>query len=481
MSQKSRADVSQFTAEQRRHELWRRGVLVPWLAFPVQQRMAEAIHASPHKKYVINSARRLGKSYLLCLLAQEYARQHPNSQIRYAAETQRSVKKIILPLMKQIMETCPKELRPRFNSHDGVFLFNNGSEIHIAGAAMDQADSLRGTACDLAIVDEAGFIDNLEYLVDSVLLPQTMGRRHARIIMASTPSKTPDHPFVSKYMANAMAEGAYSRYTIFDNPRITPEEIEEFKKEAGGETSTTWRREYLAEVVTETENALFPEANTGGLMDELVLEVRRPRFFLPITAVDLGYTDYTGVLFGYYHFQLARIVIESEILVNKCTSLEIVELIKARERELWGHVVPRTRIVDGNAMAIADMNELHKFHCRTPDKSDLAANVNRVRNALNARELLFHPGCTNTIAQVRFATWDTQRKSFSRSSNGGHWDLAAALIYLLKHVDRTTNPIPADYGYDYYNDFGFPRKHPSKTAEAFARMFPRRVPVRKPS
>jgi hypothetical protein len=464
-------DVSDYTAQQRRDELWRRGHLVPWLAYPVQQQMAQAIAASPHKKYVINSARRLGKSYLLCLLAQEYARQHPNAQIKYAAETQRSVKKIIVPLMKQIMETCPKQLRPRFNSHDGVFVFSNGSEIHIAGAAMEQADSLRGTACDLAIVDEAGFIENLEYLIDSILLPQTLGRKHARIIMASTPSKTPDHPFISKYMAQAMADGAYSRYTIYDNPRISPEEIEEFKKEAGGEDSTTWRREYLAEVVTETENALFPEANTGDLMEQLTLEVQRPRFFLPITAVDLGYTDFTGVLFGYYHFQLAKIVIEDEILVNKTTSADIVAMILAKEQELWGKVTPQVRVVDGPALAIADMNQTHRFMCRTPEKSDLAANINRVRMDLAERRFLINPRCKNTIAQIKFGTWDNQRKGFSRSASGGHWDLVAALIYFCKHIDRSSNPVPHGYGFDPFNDFGYPQRQNTGNT-ALRAMFP---------
>jgi hypothetical protein len=471
MTTKSKADVSAYTAQQRVDELWRRGVLVPWLCHAVQQQMNASFHASKSKKYVVNSARRLGKSYWLCTLAQEYARQHPNAQIKYAADTQRAVKKIILPLMRQIMETCPKHLRPRFSAHDLVYEFSNGSEIHIAGAAMDQADSLRGTSCDLALIDEAGFISDLEYLVDSVLLPQTLTRPHARIVMASTPPVSPDHPFVSKYMAQAMGDGAYSRYTIFDNPLLSAETIEEFKKEAGGEDSTTWRREYLAEIVTETENALFPEANAGDLMEQLVYAVERPRFFYPIVSVDLGYTDFTGILFGYYHFGLAKIVIEDEILVNKTTSADIVAMIQAKERELWGNVTPRTRIVDGPALAIADMNQTHRFQCRVPEKSDLPANVNRVRIDLAERRLVFHPRCKNTVAQVKFGTWDNQRKGFSRSASGGHWDLVASLIYLCKHVDRSSNPVPHGFGFDPFNDFGYPKRQ-NTSFDAIRSMFP---------
>jgi hypothetical protein len=434
--------------------------------------MHQDVSAAKGKKYVINSSRRLGKSYFLCAYAIEFAIQHPNAQIKFASETQRSVKKIIIPLFRQLLETCPKNLKPKFKAHDGVFEFANGSEIHIAGAAMDQADSLRGTACDLAIIDEAGFVDELAYLVDSVLLPQTLTRPHAKIIMASTPSRTPDHPFVSKYMLQAMESGSYSKYTIYDNPLLTPETIEEFKIEAGGEETTTWRREYLAEVVTEKERAIFPEATVDELMTKMVYEVRRPAYYIPITAVDLGYLDFTGILFGYYHFGLAKIVIEDEILINRATSHDIVQLILAKERELWGPNAPRMRVVDGPALVIADMNETHRFNCRSPEKSDLSANVNRVRMDLSAENFIFHPRCTKTLAQLKFAVWDSNRKTFSRNSGGGHWDLAAALIYLAKHIDRVTNPTPAGYGWDSFADFGFARQHKNTSAERFKALFP---------
>jgi len=138
-------------------ELFRRGIIIAWQGHDVQKRMADGIRAYKGKKYVINSARRLGKSYMLCMFALEHAFQNKNSQIKYAAETQRAVRKIVLPIIREILQLCPKHLRPTFKAHEGVFVFPNGSEIHIAGSGMDQADGLRGTACDLAIIDEAGF------------------------------------------------------------------------------------------------------------------------------------------------------------------------------------------------------------------------------------------------------------------------------------------------------------------------------------
>ena len=453
--------------------LWRRGVVV-WFLHDVQRRMMTDIQGSTSKKYVINSSRRLGKSTLLCCLAIERALQFPDQQIKFASETQRSVKKIIHPIFRQILSTCPKDLRPKFHSHDGVYSFANGSEIHIAGAAMEQVDGLRGTACDLALVDEAAFIGSLDYLIDSVLLPQTLNRPNAKIIMASTPPPTPDHPFVTKYMAEAMGSGNYSHYTIYDNPLLSAETIEEFKREAGGEDSTTWRREYLGEIIADDKRSVFPEATDHTLFDKQVYEIKRPPYFIPITSIDLGYNDYTGVLFGYYHFPSAKIVIEDEILINKANSTEIVRLVREKEKALWGDLVPQVRVVDGPALVIADLNETHRFTCRLPEKSDLAANVNRIRIDLAAEVFCIHPKCKQLIAQIQYAIWDTTRTKFARSASSGHFDLAASLLYFCKHVDRRTNPFPASFGYDYANDWGFPRSHVNSSAIVLNTMFPYR-------
>ena len=219
-------------------------------------------------------------------------------------------------------------------------------------------------------------------------------------------------------------------------------------------------------------SAVFPEADEATI-DRLIYEVTRPAFFQPFTAIDLGYLDYTGVVFGYYHFLLGKIVVEDEILVNKTTSTGIVELIRAKEKELWGNLKPH-RVIDAPTIVIADLNaEPHNFMCRLPDKSDLTANVNRVRLDISSQAFVFHPRCKETITQVRFATWNKQRNAFTRNSAGGHQDLVAALIYFCKHLDRVSNPFPADYGYDPYNDFGYPRQHKNKSHNAIKSMFPR--------
>jgi len=433
--------------------------------------MYDAFKASPAKRFVINCARRLGKSYFLCLVALEKAIQDPGSDIKIATANQKATRKIIVPLMRQILADCPKELRPRYKSIEGTYEFTNGSMITICGTEMGQIDGLRGTACDLIIIDEAGFISDLEYALEQVLLPQTQGRPGARILIASTPPISPDHAFV-RYAVNAMRKGAYVKYTIYDNPRLTKEEIEEYKEEAGGEATTTWRRESLAEFITDKDSAILPEADES-LLSRIVVECIKPVYFHPITSLDLGYLDFTGGLFAYYDFAAGKIVIEDEFLVNKSTSAKIVEATLSIERSLWGDLRPKSRVVDANPLAIADLNDTHRFGCHAPEKSDLQANVNRVRMDLSAETIIIHPRCINLINQIKYATWDKQRSKFSRSSEGGHWDLIAALIYLCKHIDRRSNPFPAGHGYHPFSDFGYPRERLNKAHEVFRNMFRR--------
>ena len=466
------SSIPPLSNRQKVDELWRRGILL-WLLHAAQVSAYNAFKTSTARTFVLNTARRFGKTFLLCVIALEKAIQTPGADVKLVTMSQKATRKIVEPLFREILKTCPKDIRPKYFVHDGLFRFNNGSLIHCCGTEMGQIDNLRGQACDLALVDEAGFVSELEYVVDSVLMPQFVGRPGARLIMASTPPVAPDHPFVSRYMKDAINDNAYLHRTIYDNPRLTEADIEEAKKAAGGEGTIAWRREYLAEIVTERDSAVFPEA-TPDVMTEMIGTVERPPFFLPIVVLDLGYLDNTGMLFGYYHFTRNKIVIEDEILVNKRNSAELVAMARAKEKELWGDHGRISRIVEANAMTVADINEIHKFNCRAPDKADFVANVNRLRMDIAARMFIFSPKCVQTVQQVMFSTWDRNRKTFARTANRGHYDLAAAMIYLSKHVDRSTNPIPPGYGLNPFTTFNVPTKHHNALSERVKSMFARR-------
>ena len=344
----------------------------------VQRDMFDHVYENTQsRKYIIHCARRLGKTYLLVVLSCCVAYSKENSQIRYASQTQKAVKKMVHPIFKEVFKTIKKDLRPRWNSQEGAYIFPNGSMIHVAGVNNGHADDLRGTAADLAVVDEAGFIDDLSYLVDSVLIPQLLTIEGAKLIMASSSPVSPAHEF-TEYIHEAKIDDYYSNYTIFDGG-YPSELIREFCKEAGGEESTSWRREYLNEIIVDSDYAIIPEASSfaGG-----VSASENRRYYHNYVAMDIGTKDLTVVLFGYYDFQRAKLCVEAEYSINgpRMTTPIIAEAIKEKELNLWGNWEVYKRIADNNnLLLLQDLGYLHDCHFIPTSKDSLEAMVNEMR------------------------------------------------------------------------------------------------------
>lgn len=434
-------------------ELWRRGEL-RWKLHAGQIGVYESIAESTERRYVINCSRRIGKTFLVVTIAIETARQKPGAQIRYAAPTGKALKKIVLPIMRVVLRDCPEDMKPEWKASEGVYRFPNGSEIHLAGTDNGNAENLRGTAADLCIVDEAGFIDELDYLVKDILGPQLMyAPKGAKTIIASTPPRSPAHEFTT-YLTEAEIKGAYSHRTIYDNPLLTEQEIEEFMEDAGGEDSTTWKREYLAQVVADATRAVVPEMKPEieGL---IVQEHKRPAFFNTSTVGDLGFNDATAFLFGYYDFDVAKVVIEDEFLVHSSGSRKISNEIKVREARLWPNRPEPERYADGELITLQDMGE-HGVGISPVRKGpgSLEQGVNEVRKAVQGIQLVIHPRCTHLIAHLKYAIWNKQRTKFAKSDPDEffHFDALAALVYFLRHVNRD-NPYPDDLAANPHTQF----------------------------
>jgi hypothetical protein len=455
--------------------LYNRGALF-WKLHAGQKGIYDQFKTSKGLKFVLNCSRRYGKSFLLCLIAVEHAIANPNSQIRYAAPTQKAVRKIIQPIIRQILEDCPRALYPKWNSQEGCYTFKNGSQIHVAGTNKGHVENLRGMATHLGIVDEAGFVEcegGLEYLVSDILMPQTL-TCGGRLILASTPPRTPGHDFANKYCFEAEATGNYAKRTIYQNPTLTPELIAEYQKEAGGEHTSTWKREYLCEFVTDEEAAVIPEF-TEALASSIVKETERPPYFDAYVGMDVGFKDLTFAVFGYYDFTSSKLVIEEELVINKMTTPELAAEIKAREERLWSKKAPYLRVSDIDLILLHDLNKLHNLNFIATAKDNKEAAVNQLRIMLRNEQIVIHPRCRNLIAHLKFATWNKQRTSFERSGDYGHFDGVDALVYLVRNIRKNKNPYPSHHGLDSFNQVFPAESSQSKTASSIKRLFKPRL------
>lgn len=406
---------------------------------------------SEHKIIVIGSSRQLGKSYFLVTLAIEECLRTPFSIIKFIAPKVKDIKRIITPLIREITADCPKELRPEFKSHDHIFKFKNGSEIQLAGTDNGHAESIRGTKAHLCIIDEAGFCDDLDYIVNSILIPMTT-TTGGKIVMASTPSKTPDHPFMH-FMEKAQLEDRFIRKTIYDNPRLTPKDIDALAEALGGKDSVDFRREYMVEKIKSEQDAVIPEFNES-LKQKIVKEWERPPYFDTYEAMDIGSKDLTVVLFAYYDFRKAVLVIEDEIVLSGTSMLtdNLAEKIKEKEKFLWlnsltNEVKPvHLRVADNNNLILLnDLAIKHNINFLPTLKDNKEAALNNMRMLLRSERVIINPRCKTLITHLEGAIWNKARTSYARSSDKGHYDAVDALAYLCRNLQTYKNPYPANY------------------------------------
>lgn len=452
------------------HAAWKSGNL----SYKVKQHQRalhkslwDAIATPTKRRFVINCSRRFGKSFITCLVAFEFALRNPGKQIRFAAPYYHSLKNTLFPIIRIIMADAPAAYRPKLKVGAKLLSFPNGSEIHLAGVNDGNHDSLRGSATDLSIVDEAGFVDDLHYLVKDILTPQMLTTR-GTMLLVSTPSRTPDHPYKS-YATQCELDGTYSKFTVYDNTSLTPDDIAELERDLGGKDSTEFKRECLCEWVVDEKRAIVPEWNDSYVGEDDPSQVHYRRWHR-YTALDLGVRDLTAGLYAHYNFANATLYIDDESTMsgNEMTTDKLAEQIRAFERG-----EPRKlRISDNNnLMLLNDLGRLHNLPFMPVHKTSLEQMVNAVRMLVSAGRLRVSPKCQMLIGCLRNGIWNEKRTRFDNSDTFGHFDHLAALIYLVISIDMQANPVPVDYGFDPYGQLGRPKGESSRDVATIRDIF----------
>lgn len=470
----SEIDLSQYdiTPEFARELLWGRGNLTFKLD-DNQLQLRDAYLNAKTTTVVWSCARRLGKSYTLCVIAIEKCLTQKNAKVKYLAPTQKMVRTIIRPLMRQLTADAPDHIRPKENKAEGIWYFpTTGSQIQIVGCDGGNAESARGSDSDLCMIDEAGFVEDLNYIVGSVLNP-TMLLTDGKTILASTPPKSPTHEFVL-FMNQAKEDGSFIQKTIYDNPRITPEKIRKVAEEdCGGIDTIAFKREYLAQVVVDDDSAIIPEFNKE-IKAQIVQEWKRPGFYTAYTAMDLGMSDLTVILFAYYDFKAQKLVVEDEFVVNgkECTTENIAKNIVIKEKSNFtdpftGEVAKSHRYSDNNLQVINDLQRTYGIPFVATEKREAEIALNNVRVLIAAKKIIINPRCRVLISHLEAGVWNKQKTSFARSGTKfGHFDAIDSLKYLVRNVDFNRNPFPAGYGLASGPNAFYPKGKPKSDSEA---------------
>jgi PBSX family phage terminase large subunit len=440
-------------------ELWKRGDLT-YKFNPAQNKMHKAFQDDPRIIVPILASRRTGKTFYLLLLAFMTCIKKNRAVVKFLQPTQKELKKTIRQIMPTILEDCPEALKPEWKENDKIYLFPNGSEIQLAGSDGKQYENLRGGAADLCIVDEAGFCDELEDAVFSVLEPTT-ATTDGRLFLASTPSKLPTHDFMRIFIEPALQEDNLLIFTIHDNTMISEERKERIKLNyPGGEKNPKYRREYLCEIIRDEDTVVIPEFNENA-KSMIVSSHKKPPYCDYYVSADLGFKDLTVFLFAYYDFREATLVIEDELIVNgpSMTTGPLAAKIREYESRLFRddfgvQITPYLRVADNNNQTLLqDLTIEHGLYIKPTAKDNKDAQIDTLRTMIQHRKLRIHPRCKHVIYHLQAASWDKNRKKFLHLPNidndtvkGGHADALDALIYMVRNIVPTHNPFPSDYG-----------------------------------
>lgn len=425
----------------------------------------------PHGVFVSTCARQFGKTLGELVFMEEFARRHPDSIIRFAAPTHEMAKVIVLPVWEEILNglhkserACPTELRPRYRSTESCWIYpSSGTRVYLAGTDLKE-NRLRGAKAHLVIVDEAGFHNSLDTVVDTILGPQ-LDSTDGKMLISSTPPSSLDHPFM-EYWSQATRDDRAVVKTIFDNPMRTPAEIRAICKRTNRtasesdidlilagkmQGSPSWQREYLCEMVTDRDLRVVPEF-------EPQTHVRvhpRPEYFQPYVFIDFGFqTDYSAALFGYMDFSLSLLHIEDEYVGRRMNSRELALAMVAKERNLWGPKPQKKpiRFADfHSAQQIYDMQSIFDYPIAACGKQGgLEGMVNNLRELVGADRFSANPRCVNLIRQLREGIWKKDKRgqinptlNFERTESMGHLDCIAALMYGARSIDWRKNPTPS--------------------------------------
>jgi hypothetical protein len=234
----------------------------------------------PHRFRICCAGRRSGKSVLSRLIILKWALENVGTYWIVSP----SYKQAKMIHWNEIRKEIPREWILKTNEVDLSITLKNGSIIELKGA--ENPDALRGVKLRGLIIDEIASIRNWGWLWSEVLRP-TLTDYIAPCLFISTP-KGFNH-FYELYEVGQKPEGDYKswRFTSYDNPYISKEEVDNAKKEL---TEDTFHQEYMAEFRKHTGLVHKNWDRDIHLIDEFDV----PREWIRGRGFDFGELNYTA-------------------------------------------------------------------------------------------------------------------------------------------------------------------------------------------
>lgn len=337
--------------------------------------------------------------------------------------------------------------------------FRNGSAVIFRGSNNKQHRIRRGQEFNLAGIDEARDVDDLNDLIDSVVFPSLFST-DGYMIISSTPADTRSHALY-QIRERAKLEGWLIEIPIYEAQKLDPEiytakRIEEWKEETlkGLDGQDVWEREYECKWVVNRTRVFIPEWDTSKMVMSFSPDPY-DKFYHRYLGLDWGYKDYTGVVFATLNFRKGRLEVNGELTFSgKEVRTDLMyDRIKIQRKALYGHIEDfkfyRQVSDSADPILINEINRYKGMNVIPVEKANtLEAMVNEFRILVAQGKIVVDPKCSLLIHCLENAVWDENRDKLDQDVLAHHFDHLMALIYLTRMVDWQANPIPRDYMID---------------------------------
>lgn len=426
--------------------MWLSGIL-NWKLHDAQLVIDACIANLPQnvKEAVVLCCRRFGKSFYGVLKAVEICLRatHPK-MVRIIGPEIKQTEMIVGYNMGKIISDLPSlGLHGLVNPVKSEKKYEVGKFGHIFLGGFDsQEDSLRGGEAHEILIEESGFADpdQYNYQMKEVLKPQLLKTR-GRMIHLTTLPKIPGHPFIKETIPKAKLNNSFYSYTIYEDPLATPDIINDAIEDCGGINTDAFKREYLNIVVREKSVVIIPDFDRKKHVRDFT--VPKP-INLEIFTDNGGTRDFTvALLMGHSFLEAVDLVIDELWWPNNTNTEIITRDIKEAwypgERiRPWANQLIKTNYWDAHGQTRIDIGQIHDMDITTPAKDDWESNVNNMAVRFTKRKILIHPRCTLTIETCDSGTFNKNRTDFDRTEALGHMDAAAALMYGIRNLDRSS-------------------------------------------
>lgn len=258
----------------------------------------KAVFDDYSKKIDLICGRRSGKSYTVVDLMLKHCNEgsdnievdgrivrKPRSAV-YIGLTLQKAANNVWQLLKDEIKRCKIPTLKIDNSAYRID-FANGAFIELAGnSTKAEREKIRGKDSSMFIIDEAQSHQGLGYLITSIIQPIVKGRNGVMILSGTGPITA------GGVWEQIINDNTWSKHTatMEDNPTIPNNALQDVLAENGwDENNITYRREYLGQVVYDTNRLIVPNRSYFTLND-----IKERKFDACIIGMDYGYSDYNA-------------------------------------------------------------------------------------------------------------------------------------------------------------------------------------------